>query len=353
MVAANEDSKAAVELTEKIIAGWSKAQPQTKSGLGKFLPAVLAQYYSIMYFIDKEYDDDSVTPVTCDGDLVGEPVLGATPQDCAAACDNFVGECVGFMVLAAEHDGDAGFVCYLFSSFTSAQYYTGCDAPSKKGENFLQVQAAKHGSIGGFKTRTWHEHHTNFTAAQNASCAKMRTSSSCAAAREATVAGMDIPAPTDKCYLKENNLWTHAQLPAYFDCLVQCCEDYDPTRMLDGITCDDIEGYGFGCGDIVPGHFPDGTVVGHICPHHCDSCAAQDPPPATTTTTTPPPPPAMPPTQAPVVIVTAKKAPLDKPVQAMCRAKFSEFGGVNLKPDPAGKNKFALKELTKAARCSY
>jgi len=52
--------------------------------------------------------------VTCDGDLIGEPVLGARPEDCAAACDGFVGECVGFMVLAAENDGDAGFVCYLF-----------------------------------------------------------------------------------------------------------------------------------------------------------------------------------------------------------------------------------------------
>lgn len=354
MVAANEDSKAAVALTEKIIAGWSKAQPQTISGSGKFLPALLAQYYSIMYFIDKEYDDDSVTPVTCDGDLVGDPVLGATPQDCAAACDNYVGECVGFMVLAAENDGDAGFVCYLFSSFTSAQYYTGCDAPEKKkGGKFLQAEAVKHGSIGGFKTRTWHEHHTNFTAEQNATCAKMRASSACATAREGTVAGTDIAVPTDKCYLKENNMWTHAQLPAYFNCLVECCEDFDPQRILDGMTCDDIESYGFGCSDIVPGHFPEGTLVGHICPHHCDTCAAEDPPPATTTTTTPPPPPAMPPTQAPVVIVTAKKEPMENPVQAMCRAKFSEFSGVNLKPDPKGKNKFALKELTKAARCSY
>jgi len=61
MAAANDDTNAAVALTEKIVGGWKKAQPQAVSGSGKFLPAVLAQYYSIMYFIDKEYADDDVT----------------------------------------------------------------------------------------------------------------------------------------------------------------------------------------------------------------------------------------------------------------------------------------------------
>jgi len=355
MAAANDDTNAAVALTEKIVGGWKKAQPQAVSGSGKFLPAVLAQYYSIMYFIDKEYADDDVTPVTCDGDLIGEPVLGARPEDCAAACDGFVGECVGFMVLAAENDGDAGFVCYLFSSFNSVQYYTGCDAEpkKKKGGKFLQASADKHGSIGGFKTRTRHEHHTDFTAEMNATCAKKRASASCATAREATLVGTDMATAPDKCFLAENNLWTHDQIPAYFSCLVDCCEDFDPTRIFDGLTCDDIMGFGFGCSDPVEAYVPPNTILAHICPNTCDSCAEQDPPPTTTTTTTPPPPAKMPPTQAPVVVVVAKEEPMDHPVQAMCRAKFSEFGSINLKPDPAGKNKFALKELTKADRCSY
>lgn len=60
-------------------------------------------------------------------------------------------------------------------------------------------------------------------------------------------------------------------------------------------------------------------------------------------------------------VVTSKKSFLQKsnssqPVQeepalAVCAAKLSKFVGTNLTPDPSGKNKFKLKELTKAARC--
>jgi len=41
----------------------------------------------------------------------------------------------------------------------------------------------------------------------------------------------------------------------------------------------------------------------------------------------------------------------DEPQLAICAAKLSKFVGTNLTPDPSGKNKFKLKELTKADRC--
>jgi hypothetical protein len=348
LAAVTDHTSKAVDLTASTITGWAQAQPQAVGAAGKFLPAVLAQYYSIMYFIDKDHADDSKTPVTCDGDLIGEPVLGARPEDCAAACDEFVGKCVGFSVLAAENDGETGYICYLFSSFTSAQYYTGCDDKEERGDKFLQAKVQRHGHVGGFTTRTQHNHTTVHTAEMNSACAKKRASAGCAAAREATAVG-DMGTP-EKCFLKENNLWTHDQLPAYFNCLVECCEDFDPDRIFDKLTCDDILGFGFGCSDPVEAYVPKGTLLEHVCPDTCDACAA--PPPPVTTTTTPAPPSAMPPTKTPVVVVTTKED-LDTPVQAMCRAKFSEFGSINLKPDPSGKNKFALRELTKADRCSY
>merc|ERR1719410_1786471 len=37
--------------------------------------------------------------------------------------------------------------------------------------------------------------------------------------------------------------------------------------------------------------------------------------------------------------------------QVYCMAKFSVFEGINLKPDPSGKCKLCLKELSKADRC--
>lgn len=350
MAAVKEATDKASALATELKEAWSStAQPHQKAGAGQFLPAVLSQYYSIMYFIDKEFEDDSEVPVTCNGDLIGEPVIGATPESCAAACDAKVGECVGFMVLAAEHKGETGYLCYLFESFTSAQYYTGCD-DSKKGA-FLQK--ANHGHLGGFHTKyAKHEHWTSSNHTTSAKCAKMRSSTGCASAREATVAGTGVASP-DTCYLAPGNSWSHDQLPAYFNCLTQCCEDYDPSRIFDGITPTQIVNeFGVPCDGDVPGYVPPGTQVVNIAPDFCGACEAPPPP----VPTPPPPPPVIPqemPAPEPVPMVVMPPTKLDNPVQAMCRAKFSEFGSINLKPDPKGKNKFALKELTKADRCSY
>lgn len=93
-------------------------------------------YYPIMYFVDKEFDD---VPSTCSGELLGKPVLNYGADECAAACDSLVGKCVGFAFLE-----DQGGVCFLYSKFKTAQYYTGCGPPSK-GASFLQTSKKAEG----------------------------------------------------------------------------------------------------------------------------------------------------------------------------------------------------------------
>lgn len=83
------------------------------------------QYYSLMYFVDKKYED---VPSTCGGETLGEAKMGQSMDDCAAACDALPGKCVGFSYF--EKDSS---VCFLFSKFESVQYWTGCDE-----EAFLQ-----------------------------------------------------------------------------------------------------------------------------------------------------------------------------------------------------------------------
>jgi len=87
------------------------------------------QYYPIMYFVDKDFED---VPTTCTGDLIDEPILNYDPNECAASCDAMPGRCVGFAFFWAD-----GGVCFLYSKFERAQYYTGC------GGSFLQKQYKK------------------------------------------------------------------------------------------------------------------------------------------------------------------------------------------------------------------
>jgi len=94
-----------------------------------------AQYYPIMYFVDKEFVN---VAQTCTGDLVGSPIYFKNYDGCAAACDAKNQECVGFAYFPTG-DGKPN-MCFLFSKFTEVQYYTGCDddavVTSKK--SFLQ-----------------------------------------------------------------------------------------------------------------------------------------------------------------------------------------------------------------------
>jgi len=81
--------------------------------------AALKQYYPMMYFVDKKYQDK---PSTCSGDLAFKPVY-TSEKGCAAACDKAIHECVAYQYFnCPKADG----MCFLFSKLKAATYYTGC-----------------------------------------------------------------------------------------------------------------------------------------------------------------------------------------------------------------------------------
>lgn len=379
-------SKEGADLFQKQVAEWKTAQPLKGSAVSQanqFLPAVLDQYYSLMYFVDKEFADDEKFPVTCDGDLLGEPALGLDAARCAAACDDQVGKCVGFAAYEL-HDGKEDVVlCFLFSKFTTAQYYTGCEgeeeenseapqkiAPQQKAGMFLQQKKNVHNrtahkhkdAIASWITLHKNKVHSDITAQAKAECAKKRSSVSCQDARAKI-----LPAgkSSDICYLEPGQMWTFDQLPDYYSCLNACCEDYNPANYMDGLTCKDLMGYyDKPCPEpLAASNPPPNTKIETICPQSCTVCTgpveaattvATTTAAATTTTTTTTTMAALT-THAPVVVIP-KKLPSIQPnlqseIRAMCRAKLSRFVGTSLKPDESGKDKFALKELTKADRC--
>jgi len=87
------------------------------------------EYFPIMYFVDKKYES---VPSTCSGDAVAEPIVGESPDGCASACNRNFQTCVGFSYFAPEK------LCFLFSKFSTAFYYTGCGKAA-----FLQGGKAK------------------------------------------------------------------------------------------------------------------------------------------------------------------------------------------------------------------
>lgn len=94
------------------------------------------QYFPIMYFVDKKFED---TPQTCGGEQAGKPVMGVDMDTCAASCDALVGKCVGFGFYGRHGDS----LCFLYSKFKNAQYYTGCDSgppPKTPSTKFLQFK---------------------------------------------------------------------------------------------------------------------------------------------------------------------------------------------------------------------
>jgi len=101
------------------------------------------QYYPVMYFVDKKYTE---TLTTCDGPLVDKPIVGESLDGCASACDAEIHNCVGFMYYGT---GEAS-LCFLYSGFKSAMYWTGCNAKPEK--EFLQIHANTSGNI---KVKPW------------------------------------------------------------------------------------------------------------------------------------------------------------------------------------------------------
>lgn len=79
------------------------------------------QYYSLMYFVDKKYEEDVST---CTGKTVAKPMVNVSVDECAHACDQALdGGCVGFSHWSSMPD-----LCFLFSKFTEVKYYVGCDS---------------------------------------------------------------------------------------------------------------------------------------------------------------------------------------------------------------------------------
>lgn len=82
----------------------------------------------------------------------------------------------------------------------------------------------------------------------------------------------------ERCYLKENNMWEPDDIPPYIACLTDCCQDYDESRIFDGITCSDILA-SLTCDSELEGmhHIPAGTKVRDMC---CSTCSQAPPPSA-------------------------------------------------------------------------
>jgi hypothetical protein len=122
----DETVAAGEEVTDELDKLAELASPEaTKTGAAK-------QYYPVMYFVDKEFDD---VPSTCSGDKVAEPITGKSQDGCATACDAHIHECVGFQYFKAGGKE----LCFLFSKFNTGSYYTGCG----KKASFLQAPAGE------------------------------------------------------------------------------------------------------------------------------------------------------------------------------------------------------------------
>eukprot|EP00747_Dinoflagellata_sp_TGD_P159608 gnl/TRDRNA2_/TRDRNA2_177906_c5_seq1.p1 gnl/TRDRNA2_/TRDRNA2_177906_c5~~gnl/TRDRNA2_/TRDRNA2_177906_c5_seq1.p1 ORF type:complete len:491 (+),score=154.88 gnl/TRDRNA2_/TRDRNA2_177906_c5_seq1:84-1556(+) len=95
------------------------------------------QYLPLMYFVEKEFQD---VPQTCSGEIVDKPIGGLSMDGCASACDAQVHDCKGFAYFDTGAEEDR--LCFLFSSFKSAVYYTGCDKKTMLLQHFKKVKGA-------------------------------------------------------------------------------------------------------------------------------------------------------------------------------------------------------------------
>lgn len=123
----SEDAKAgekAIRGIEEAIAAGEETHEhlvaQNELGMPNATSAANAskQYMNIMYFVDKEHE---TAPSTCAGDMLNKPIFGRSMDECARACDALPGKCVGY-----QYAEDESPLCFLFSNFKSATFFTGC-----------------------------------------------------------------------------------------------------------------------------------------------------------------------------------------------------------------------------------
>jgi len=91
------------------------------------------EYFPAMHFVDTKYEK---VPSTCSGDLVNGPIVDESVDGCASSCNANFQTCVGFSYFAQEK------LCFLFSKFSAATYYTGCKSLIQQPPAFLQTGAA-------------------------------------------------------------------------------------------------------------------------------------------------------------------------------------------------------------------
>jgi len=91
------------------------------------------EYFPIMHFVDSKYKG---MPSTCGGDLVNGPIVDDSADGCASACNANFQSCVGFSYFGPEK------LCFLFSRFSTAFYYTGCKSLIQQ-PAFLQESKGK------------------------------------------------------------------------------------------------------------------------------------------------------------------------------------------------------------------
>jgi len=127
-----EEAEGVLENFESLTADGIAADEDLQSHLDEAAPAVAPasvaeQYYSVMYFVDKKEVD---MPSTCGGTSSHTPLVGNL-STCAAACDADIHECVGFSYFpkAGSLTAEQG-LCFLFSHFKTATYYTQCGSAS-------------------------------------------------------------------------------------------------------------------------------------------------------------------------------------------------------------------------------
>lgn len=94
------------------------------------------QYSPLLHFIIKDF---ATTPSTCGGDMIGDPMVGVSLNDCAWRCNEHRDSCIGFSHYAQ------GQLCFLMTKFTSAFYYKDC----KAGGRLPAVQGPRFWKAGG------------------------------------------------------------------------------------------------------------------------------------------------------------------------------------------------------------
>jgi len=76
-----------------------------------------ALYYSVMYFVDKKFND---APTTCEGSMLGRPILDMSYLECGRVCDRHQSECKGISYFPNG-------ICFLMSDIKAATYYKPCE----------------------------------------------------------------------------------------------------------------------------------------------------------------------------------------------------------------------------------